>query len=619
MAILLLALTLFLSIAAGCAQQNTTETAAASPSGEAPAVVKSEYTLLLYICGSDLETKRAAASKNITELLSAELPENVNVVLQTGGTRKWRDHGISTEALQRFAVEEGGLTCMESLPNASMGSEATLTDFLQWGIEEYPAEKYGVILWDHGSGSALDVCFDENYDMDALSLAELDGALSAAREATGQELAFVGLDACLMGNYETVLVGSRYARHMIASQELEPVGGWDYAAAVPSILRGDYDAVLKSYAEKCEASGKENYTLAHIDLEKFNPVKDAFDEFARQLSADAVAKGLKHIVSGASKATAFGTNAEKEGYADIIDLADFADHMGFDRLRREISSCVTAVNGAEKQNAGGISLYYPLHSADKAEAFIREAADTEYKTFLKQNYADLPTERKLISFMDTGSDKNGELHIRITEDSEKYVSSVEYKLFRFVTESENMTRVLSCGTDSDVISDGNGGYTSSFGGVWVTFQGEFLSCSVVSEDEESTVFSTPILRNGEQGNLRFIYTPAENSFDVQGFLPLSTAGEASRIQEVRTGDKITLLYDERTYEYTESLHQGKSLTFRGKGDFSTEYFPEGYFQILMMIRDVFGNVYYSDCAVAEWKDGCMRIEVIDQAAPETLS
>ena len=67
------------------------------------------------------------------------------------------------------------------------------------------------------------------------------------------------------------------------------------------------------------------YTLAHIDLEKFNPVKDAFDEFARQLSADAVAKGLKHIVSGASKATAFGTNAEKEGHADIIDLADFAD------------------------------------------------------------------------------------------------------------------------------------------------------------------------------------------------------------------------------------------------------------------------------------------------------
>ena len=88
---------------------------------------------------------------------------------------------------------------------------------------------------------------------------------------------------------------------------------------------------------------------------------------------------------------------------------------------------------------------------------------------------------------------------------------------------------------------------------------------------------------------------------------------------MRTGDKITLLYDERTYEYTESLHQGKSMTFKGKGDFSTEYFPEGYFQILMMIRDVFGNVYYSACPVAEWKDGCMRIEVIDQAAPETLS
>ena len=614
-----MALVLCLGIAAGCAQQNTIETETASPSGQTPAVVKSKYTLLLYICGSDLETKRAAASKNITELLSAELPEGTNVVLQTGGTRKWRDHGISAAALQRFAVEEGRLLNLDSLPNASMGSEATLTDFLLWGIEEYPAEKYGVILWDHGSGGTPDVCFDENYDMDALSLVELEGALSAARDAAGKELEFIGFDACLMGNYETVLVGSRYARHMIASQELEPVGGWDYAAAVPSILQEDYDAVLKSYAEKCEASGKENYTLAHIDLEKMASVNEAFNEFARQLSADAVNKGLKYIVSSAYRAIAFGANAEKEGYSDIIDLADFADRMGFDRLRQEILSCVTAVNGAEKQNASGISLFYPLHSADRAEAFIREATDTEYKTFLKQNYTGLPTDRKLISFMDTGSDKNGELYIQITEDSEKYVSRVEYKLFRFVTESENVTRVLSCGTDSDVISDGDGGYTSSFGGVWATFQNEFLSCSVVCENENSTLFSTPVLWNGEQGNLRFLYTPAVKSFDVQGFLPLSTAGEASRLQEVQPGDKITLLYDERTYEYTESLHQGKTFIFKGNDDFDVESFPNGYFQLMIMVQDVFGNVYYSDCAVAEWKDEAMRIEVIAYVAPELLS
>ena len=43
------------------------------------------YTLCIYMCGSDLETKRGAASKNIDELLAAHLPENVQIILQTGG------------------------------------------------------------------------------------------------------------------------------------------------------------------------------------------------------------------------------------------------------------------------------------------------------------------------------------------------------------------------------------------------------------------------------------------------------------------------------------------------------------------------------------------------------
>ena len=40
---------------------------------------------------------------------------------------------------------------------------------------------------------------------------------------------------------------------------------------------------------------------------------------------------------------------------------------------------------------------------------------------------------------------------------------------------------------------------------------------------------------------------------------------------------------------------------------------------MIRVQDVFGNVYYSDCAVAEWKDEAMRIEVIAYVAPELLS
>lgn len=613
---LFLPLVLVLSLTAcGRSGQSDDET---SFTVETSSVQKAEATLLVYICGSDLETRYGAATKNIGELLGADIPENVNVVLQTGGAAKWRDYDISPTSLQRFTVENGTLKLAVSLPQASMGAQKTLEDFLLWGMESYPAKKYGVILWDHGNGNTPGVCYDQNYSMDCLSLAELDGAFSAAVKAVQQNFSFIGFDACLMANYETMLMVSQYADNMVASEEIEPSGGWDYAAVVPAFVEDDYGLLLRSYADKCERSGKYAYTLSHIDFARFSALQKAFEDFARRLSTDVSQNGLKYVSDSAGKSMGFGSNAEKEGYSDLIDLAEFTDHAGFAELRTEIEACATVVNGENRKNACGISLYYPLNSMDKVDDYIKEAKDSAYKTFLEQNYTDLPPDNEYVHFIDAGSDANGELHICISEDSERYVSRVEYKLFRFIEESEYFQRVLSHGTDSDVISDGQGGYTTSFDGIWVTFQNRFINCSVVSEADGTTVFSTPVKLNGEQGNMRFTYRLADKSFHVQGYLPASQGGEAVRLQDVLPGDRITLMYDERTYDYTETLCEGETLTYTGEGDFSVEPFPDGYFQLMIMVHDIFGNTYYSDCAVAEWKDGHMHIDVIDHVDPDVL-
>lgn len=143
-----------------------------------------------------------------------------------------------------------------------MGDASTLTDFLTWGQENYAAEKNMLVLWDHGGGAAKGVCFDENYGFDALTLNELHTALADAELDTKFDI--IGFDACLMATIETADTVQDYAEYMVASEEIEPSGGWDYKALAEG-FEGESDnleagkQICDSFIEKCKASGKDTF------------------------------------------------------------------------------------------------------------------------------------------------------------------------------------------------------------------------------------------------------------------------------------------------------------------------------------------------------------------------
>lgn len=100
-----------------------------------------ERTLLIYMCGSNLETKQGLAGKNIDELLAADIPANTRVIIQTGGSKTWRSHNISNNKIQRYEVRNKQLQLLEEHDNASMGSASTFQDFLVWGTKNYGAKE----------------------------------------------------------------------------------------------------------------------------------------------------------------------------------------------------------------------------------------------------------------------------------------------------------------------------------------------------------------------------------------------------------------------------------------------------------------------------------------------
>ena len=184
-------------------------------------------TVLVYMCGSNLESTGGSASADIQEMLAATAGnDDICLLVMTGGTRS--DNGdFSSRNTRIVEINKGRKRTLLDEDLMNMGSGESLAWFMDYGMENRPAERYALILWNHGGGPLEGVCWDEMFSMDHLSLSELTDALMNAH--LEQPLAWIGFDACLMSSMEVASAVAPYADYMIASQETEPAFGWNYA------------------------------------------------------------------------------------------------------------------------------------------------------------------------------------------------------------------------------------------------------------------------------------------------------------------------------------------------------------------------------------------------------
>ncbi len=198
-------------------------------------------TVLVYMVGSDLESKHGAATADINEMLKVGSNQNLNIVITTGGANKdgWRE-------VKRFLIPKGTktitsikeLTQLADLGDKNMGDSDTLREFLDWGIKTYKADKYSLVFWDHGGGAVGGngtVGNDENKEGNALSLPEIKTAINSVTTLYKTKFDLIGFDTCLMATVETASMLVPYADYMVASEELEPGTGWNYTAWLSAI------------------------------------------------------------------------------------------------------------------------------------------------------------------------------------------------------------------------------------------------------------------------------------------------------------------------------------------------------------------------------------------------
>lgn len=561
----------------------------------------SDFTLLVYICGSDLEQKRGAATANIAEMLSADIPDGVNVILQTGGSSKWRNFDIPSDRSNRYAVKNGTLELIESNPPVNMGSERAFSDFLKFGLEKYPAEQTAVVFWNHGGGSAVGVCSDALNGNDFLTLSEISSALESV--GLKKKLSFVGFDACLMANYETARILAPYAEKMIASEELEPSGGWDWKKTLENL--SDPTEIAKGYAEK--NADTDYYTVSVIDLEKFGIVEDLFARVVEKIG-----RGEKNLIARAAYyAQGFGSSSGKGDAGDLYDLCGVADYLD---LEYDLSDCVTCFNGTARADAGGLSFYFPVGSQKYMEAYTNGVATPAYGNFLKKYFSSGNAAQ--IAFENRGEVRNGKLWFSVTPESENIVCSVCYTLYRVDMESllNGKYKLWGIGYDTDIVEKGNE-YAVNFVGNWAFLNGCQLNCDVVDETENHTFYSSVIRINGALSYLLFTFDKNSREISLSGYV--NADSEADRIESLKDGDVITVMYDVFSDDLqTASFTEGETFEYSSaEMPLSIGRLDNDAYIFQALVTDIYGKTYPTNFALAVMSDG--EFELVDVIKHDT--
>ena len=121
-----------------------------------------EMTIMVYMCGTDLESKSGMASSDLQEMAAATLSDNINLIVYTGGCKQWQINGISNSVNQIYQIKDGKLNRLEAdKGNKVMTDPATLTEFINYCTANFPANRNELIFWDHGGGSVTGYGYDE--------------------------------------------------------------------------------------------------------------------------------------------------------------------------------------------------------------------------------------------------------------------------------------------------------------------------------------------------------------------------------------------------------------------------------------------------------------------------
>ena len=351
-------------------------------------------TIMVYMCGTDLESKYGMATKDLMEMANATIGNNVNIIAYTGGCKKWNNSIISSSTNQIYKIESGGMRCVYQNAGApAMTDPNTLQSFITWCKQSYPANRNILIFWDHGGGSLSGYGYDEkNPRAGSMTLAQIDQALAGAK----MKFDFVGFDTCLMATVENAMMISKYADYMIASEETEPGVGWYYTNWLTNLSKNTSIStielgknIIDDFVDVCaqQCRGQQT-TLSLVDLAELSATMNtSFAAFSTETKNLIANNGYKTVSAARSATREFAGSSS----IDQIDLVHFAKNLNTKESKALAEVLLNAVKynrTANITNAYGLSIYFPYKKVNGVDQAVKTYSsiglDSKYSDCIRE-------------------------------------------------------------------------------------------------------------------------------------------------------------------------------------------------------------------------------------------
>ena len=389
--------------------------------------------LAIYIVGSDLEGYDSAGTEDFDELVEGYNAltdkDRLEVVVAFGGADKngWKGMKIA-DMSNILADSQDGAYGNESsagaylyrADGAHMGDQSSLKLFLDYLRDGYSSyESKFLVFWDHGN-SYKEFGNDQNFNMDGLSMSELDGAL---RESQISGFDLIGFDACLMATMEVAKVIKTYANYMIASEETEPGHGWMWTEVIKQYAQRDNvveaaTGIIDNFVQNVHQYESTGKTLSLLDLSRYDDVVASIDAvtstFARELLSDR--DYSDSMIHGATRAQSYGKE-ERSNIRASIDLKHFAqtvnEKLSNPATSQDLDNLVQAVDrfvvysrhDGSKLNSNGVAIDAPENTDAEWTGRKINRTWTDFQAAYKE-LKDSDTSAPVAQDTDTGADSD---------------------------------------------------------------------------------------------------------------------------------------------------------------------------------------------------------------------
>lgn len=547
--------------------------------------------MMVYMIGSNLESESGAATADLMEMANATIGEQLKIVVETGGASAWMNDMVSADVNQIWEIANGEFNYICDTGNDSMTSIAPLQDFIGWTAENYPADRYMLVLWDHGGGTMGGFGWDEVNDNGGFSLQTLTQAIDQA----GVNFDIIGFDACLMATIETGYCLEPYADYLLASEEIEPGDGWYYTdfltkwaddISMDSVELGQ--AIIDDYAYYY---GNDSVTLSISDLREIPFVYQQLTAFLteEQDQIEVDNHNFQTISMARSNAREYADCEFDQ--IDIMDLVSQTENKeAKTNLQEAIQSCVKYRNNSSLTGSNGLAMYFPyrmLDSYSKTSEILKNIdcgdALPFYDYFLsimasgqqrsrstgaprqteQDNYANENWYQDFQTDFDFGEDYS-ELYLEETEDG--FIVDLPDETWEQITDMqlavmmEYQDGYLDLGNDNIINTNDDGDAIIDFDGTWISINDVPVAfyADKTYENEKGTIFSGSVyavLNGNKDIELVLEWDPltdeiaASEDYELKGYVKgyrevnEQTTTMEKGLHTLKKGDTITIQYD----------------------------------------------------------------------------